>query len=119
MADHRDNQINYVEFKALDLGRIKSFYQQAFGWTFTDYGPGYTAFDEQGIAGGFEKTDQFPANGALVVLFHDDLEEVRRAIINAGGKIVRDIFPFPGGYRFHFMDPSGNELAVWSEKWVI
>ncbi len=112
----KDNQINYLEFKALDLGKIKSFYQQAFGWNLVDYGPGYTAFSRQGLEGGFEKTEQFPGNGALVILYHKDLEEARDAVVRAGGKVVRKIFAFPGGHRFHFTDPSGNELAVWSDK---
>lgn len=110
-----NNHINYIEFKAKDLVEIKKFYTQVFGWDFTDYGPGYTAFSESGIAGGFEKVDGKIVNGALIVLYHDDLERAKSEVIKANGKISTDIFSFPGGRRFHFLDPSGNELAVWSE----
>ncbi|NRA11747.1 MAG: VOC family protein [Crocinitomicaceae bacterium] len=96
----KDNQINYIEFQANDLD-IKEFYTSAFNWTFTDYGPTYTAFSESGMQGGFEKTD--------VAIIKDQ-------VIAAGGKISKDIFSFPGGRRFHFVDPSNNELAIWSDK---
>lgn len=110
-----NNHINYVEFKAKDLEAIKQFYSQALGWVFTDYGPTYIAFSESGLEGGFEKTEEAIVNGALVVLYHKNLEEIQKNIIAAGGKICLDTFSFPGGKRFHFLDPSGNELAVWSE----
>lgn len=110
------NHINYVEFKAHDLDAIKEFYGAAFGWTFTDYGPTYIAFFESGLDGGFEKTSDPIVHGALVVLYHTDLEGIKNKIAEAGGTIVKDIFHFPGGRRFHFTDPSGNELAVWSDK---
>ena len=108
--------INYVEFKANDLEQVKAFYQEAFAWEFTDYGPTYTAFSNSGLEGGFEKTDQAISNGALVVLYDENLEAVMDKVIKAGGKISRETFSFPGGRRFHFTDPSGNELAVWSDK---
>ncbi len=111
-----NNQINYIEFKAKDLGAIKQFYTTCFGWEFTDYGPTYVAFSESGLQGGFEKTDNAVINGALVVLYHQDLETIKEEIIRVGGKISKDIFSFPGGRRFHFLDPSGNELAIWSDK---
>lgn len=112
----QDNHINYVEFLAHDLEKIKAFYTAAFGWTFTDYGPAYTAFSDSGLEGGFEKTEDEIVNGALVVLYHKDLELVQQNVIDAGGTISKEIFSFPGGRRFHFADPSGNELAVWSDK---
>lgn len=111
-----DNQINYVEFKAHDLEQIKEFYSACFGWSFTDYGPTYIAFSESGLEGGFEKTEDEIINGALVVLYHQDLVAIKKRIIEVGGKIPIDIFSFPGGRRFHFLDPSGNELAIWSDK---
>ena len=110
-----NNHINYVEFKAHDLEKIKAFYAAAFGWEFTDYGPTYTAFSESGIAGGFEYSDQPIVNGVLVILYHQDLEKIKERVIKSGGSIVLDIFSFPGGRRFHFMDPTGNELAIWAE----
>ncbi len=112
----KNNQINYVEFKANDLEKIKKFYHQVFGWNFIDYGPTYVAFSESGIDGGFEKTDENIVIGTLVVLYHQDLDNIKGNIIEAGGKISKDIFSFPGGHRFQFIDPTGNELAVWSDK---
>ena len=111
----KNNHIDYIEFKALDLERIKSFYSVLFNWTFTDYGPTYVSFSNSGIAGGFEKSEDPVVNGTLIVLYNDDLENLKSRIVEAGGKISKDIFPFPGGRRFHFLDPSGNELAVWSK----
>jgi hypothetical protein len=112
----KDNHINYVEFKAKDLEKIKEFYTASFNWTFTDYGPTYTAFSESGLEGGFERTETDIINGALIVLYHKNLDQMKSTIIKAGGKIKRDIFSFPGGRRFHFADPSENELAVWSDQ---
>lgn len=111
-----NNHINYVEFKAKDLEKIKRFYHRAFGWSFTDYGPAYTAFSGSGLDGGFEKTDETIVNGALVVLYHRDLNSTEAKIVEAGGKISKPVFSFPGGHRFHFTDPAGNELAVWSDQ---
>ena len=112
----KDNHINYVEFKAQDLKKIKEFYKKSFDWTFTDYGPTYTAFSDSGLEGGFEKTEYEIMNGALVILYHTNLDLIKNKIIKSGGEISKDIFSFPGGRRFHFIDPSGNELAVWSDK---
>lgn len=112
----KDNHINYVEFKARDLEKIKEFYKAAFAWAFTDYGPTYSSFSESGLTGGFEKTEDEIANGALLVLYHKDLDFIKNKVVDAGGKITKDIFAFPGGRRFHFTDPDGNELAVWSDK---
>ena len=108
--------INYVELQANDLEKTKEFYSSAFGWTFTDFGPTYTAFPESGLEGGFAKTDDPIVNGALVVLYHENLEQIKVRVEQAGGNIAKDIFSFPGGRRFHFTDPSGNELAIWSDK---
>lgn len=112
----KSTPINYIEFKAKNLEEIKHFYSQTFGWVFTDYGPNYTAFSESGVAGGFEKTDEAIVNGALVVLHHDNLETIQEKVIAAGGEIVVPIFSFPGGRRFQFTDPSGNELAIWTNE---
>ncbi|NNC50601.1 MAG: VOC family protein [Flaviramulus sp.] len=111
-----DNHINYIEFKAANLEEIKRFYKGCFNWVFTDYGPTYVAFSESGIQGGFEKNDDEVINGALVVLYHKNLDLAKMNIIKNGGKISKDIFSFPGGRRFHFLDPAGNELAIWSDK---
>jgi len=107
-------RMDYVEFPATDIGATKAFYAGVFGWQFTDYGPDYTSFFDGRLAGGFT-TEWRPARGALVVFYASDLEGTEARIKAAGGKIVKPIFSFPGGRRFHFTDPNGNELAVWSE----
>ena len=111
-----NNHITYLEFKAYDLEKIKTFYHDLFGWTFTDYGPDYTSFSDACVHGGFEKTEEPITNGVLIVLYHADLESIKSDTEIAGGTISKDIFSFPGGRRFHFLDPSGNELAVWSDN---
>ena len=111
-----NNHINYVEFQASDLEKIKEFYINSLDWKFTDYGPDYVAFSECGLDGGFQRSENEIRNGALVILYNEDLEKIRKRIVNSGGIVSKDIFTFPGGRRFHFLDPAGNELAVWSEK---
>ena len=108
----QDGKIDYVEFPAADLPKAQDFYGQAFGWRFVDYGPTYAAFEE-GLDGGFD-ADNGPEK-PLVVLFATDLEAMQARIEAAGGEVTRPIFDFPGGRRFHFRDPAGNELAVWAE----
>ena len=111
----KDGKLDYIEMQAGDgtIDSVKSFYAAAFGWTFTDYGPSYSAFDE-GLDGGF---DGAAGSGAkpLPVLFSTDLEASLAAVQDAGGRILKPIYGFPGGRRFHFADPAGNELAVWAE----
>ncbi|OIQ30937.1 MAG: glyoxalase [Bacteroidetes bacterium MedPE-SWsnd-G2] len=108
--------IDYIEFKAKDLNQIKLFYQSVFDWSFTDYGPSYCSFENSGLSGGFELTNQPIVNGTLVVIYHSNLDLLIPKIVASDGHISKPIFSFPGGRRFHFTDPSGNELAVWSEK---
>jgi len=114
--NEHDRRIDYVEFPATDLEQVKAFYTGVFNWKFTDYGPTYTAFKDGRLNGGFTTTAQSGAGGALVVVYAVDLETVEAAVRQSGGKIVKAIFEFPGGRRFHFSDPSGNELAVWSNQ---
>lgn len=111
-----DGKIDYVELPGGDLPAQKAFYAGAFGWTFTDYGPDYASFSE-GVDGGFhsDPTDPGAIDKPLVVLFAHDLEAMEGRIRAAGGVVSRPIFSFPGGRRFHFTDPAGNELAVWGE----
>ena len=110
-----NNHIDYIEFKAKDLAAVKEFYQSCFQWKFTDYGPEYCSFENSGVYGGFQKSDEAPCDGVLVVLYHKELERILNKVREAGGRITKEIFSFPGGRRFHFRDPSGNQLAVWSE----
>ncbi len=109
-----DGKIDYVEFPAADLAPVKRFYEQAFGWAFTDYGPSYAAMSE-GLDGGFDADAAEQSRQPLVVLYAHDLEAMEAKVRAAGGQVTRPIYGFPGGRRFHFRDPSGNELAVWSE----
>jgi predicted enzyme related to lactoylglutathione lyase len=110
-----DRRIDYIEFPATDIAQVKEFYIQVFGWKFTDYGPDYTSFEDGRLAGGFWKAAPASRGGTLVVIYAADLEGIEKQVRAAGGTIVKEIFSFPGGRRFHFTDPSGNELAVWSE----
>ena len=111
-----DKCINYVELKVTDIQRAKAFYGTAFGWGFTDYGPNYSEFNDGHMKGGFEFSDTVePQGGPLVVLYGLDLETLQQSITDAGGTISAPVFEFPGGRRFHFKDPEGYELAVWSE----
>ena len=116
MPNHE--KIDYVEFPARDLKATKTFFTKAFGWSFQDYGPGYTSFSDSGITGGFYQSEQCARteNGSVLIVFYSsDLEGTLQKVIDAGGTIVKPVFSFPGGRRFHFTEPSGNELAVWSE----
>jgi predicted enzyme related to lactoylglutathione lyase len=109
-----DGKLDYLEMLGGDLPAVKAFYGQAFGWSFTDYGPEYAAFSE-GLDGGFyaDKTQAPPA--PLPVLYATDLEAMVGKVTAAGGVILKPIFDFPGGRRFHFRDPAGNEIAIWGD----
>jgi predicted enzyme related to lactoylglutathione lyase len=114
-------QMDYIEFPATDIEATKRFYNQVFGWKFQDWGPTYTSFHDGRLAGGFNGesqpavADAVKTRGVLVVLYATSLDDIYGKVKAAGGKIVRETFDFPGGKRFHFADPNGNELAVWSE----
>ena len=116
---HLHEKTNYVEFPADDLAAVKAFFSQVFGWKFTDYGPEYCAFNNAGLDGGFYKAELASSSqtgAALVVFYSEDLATSEAKISSAGGSIVKPIFSFPGGRRFHFADPCGNEYAVWSDR---
>jgi len=113
---HHENRIDYIELPATDIPATKSFYAAVFGWKFTDYGPDYVAFADGDMEGGFAKVAANRAGGPLVILYSSALEQTQAKVVSKGGKVAKPIFPFPGGRRFHFLDPNGNELAVWSEK---
>jgi hypothetical protein len=110
-----DRRIDYIEFPATDIAATRQFYQTVFGWTFEDYGPDYTSFADGRIAGGFYKADSVTGGGPLTVIYAVDLAAMETRVTEAGGRIVKPVFSFPGGRRFHFVDPSGNQLAIWSE----
>ena len=110
-----DGKIDYVEFRGPDMGAIKDFYTAAFGWSFTDYGPAYAAVD-QGLEGGFDTGSEPHLAPPLVVLYAHDLEAMAAKVTAAGGIITVPIYAFPGGRRFHFTDPAGTVLAVWTAQ---
>jgi predicted enzyme related to lactoylglutathione lyase len=114
-AQH-ENQIDYIEMSVKDIAASKRFYETVFGWKFEDYGPEYTSFFDGRLAGGLTTEKSTPVQGLLLVIYARDLVASQKKIKDAGGKIAKDIFAFPGGRRFHFMDPNGNELAVWSDQ---
>lgn len=112
-------KIDYVEFPSKDIKKTKTFFSQVFGWSFVDYGPEYTAFSDQRLNGGFFRSELSCSteNGSVLIVFYSSkLEQTQLKIEDAGGTIVKPIFSFPGGRRFHFSDPNGNEYAVWSDK---
>jgi predicted enzyme related to lactoylglutathione lyase len=114
---HLHHAIDYVEFTVRDLDAAKRFYSAAFGWKFNSYGPSYAGI--QGAdreVGGLSQTNEIRTGGPLVILYSEDLEQSVAAVRAAGGTILKEPFSFPGGRRFHFADPSGNELAVWSDN---
>lgn len=118
MPDPRDQTIDYLEISTRDIEASKKFFGELFGWQFTDYGSDYTSFNDGRIDGGFSRagTTASVASGSVLIVFYAaDLEGTLDRVKELGGTVIRDIFSFPGGRRFHFTDPSGNEFAVWSE----
>ncbi|MCJ8339601.1 MAG: VOC family protein [Pseudomonadales bacterium] len=116
MQDH--HKINYLEIPALDMQATKNFFSAVFEWGFTDYGPEYCSFDNAAIDGGFylaDKVASVASGSVLIVLYSDDLSSSAAKVTEHGGSIVRETFSFPGGSRFHFKDPNGNEFAVWKK----
>ena len=111
-----DRRIDYIEIDATDVAATKRFYMDCFGWRFTDYGPDYTSFEDGRITGGFRRAERTQKGSVLIVIFAMDLAAAEAKVRKAGGRIVKPVFDFPGGRRFHFTDPSGNELAVWSDR---
>jgi uncharacterized protein len=115
-AAHGHHAIDYIEIAVTDVAEAKRFYGAAFGWAFNDYGPGYAGIQGPGReVGGLRQDADVRPGGPLVVLYSRALDDTVAAVKKAGGGIVKEPFTFPGGRRFHFSDPSGNELAVWSE----
>ncbi|GIU35820.1 VOC family protein [Shewanella schlegeliana] len=118
MLQTQHHSINYLEIPVRELDKTKTFFNQVFGWEFVDYGPDYSCFVDVGITGGFFVSDKSFTTGAgcpLIVIYSQTLEASQANVVQAGGKICKAIFSFPGGRRFHFLDPNGNEYAVWSE----
>ena len=112
----QDRHIDYLEFPTTNMDATKKFYAAVFGWQFTDYGPDYSCFKDGGLRGGFTTEAQVANGGPLVVFYSTNLANIQTSVQEAGGTIVRETFEFPGGRRFHFADPSGNEMAIWSDQ---
>lgn len=117
---HVHHAIDYVEVSVTDLARAKSFYADAFGWEFNDYGPQYAGIRgaSGGVGdevGGLRVDSQVRTGGPLVLLYSAALDDTLGAVTAAGGQVVAPPYAFPGGRRFEFLDPSGNQLGVWSE----
>jgi hypothetical protein len=110
----KDRQIDNIEFNVADIARSKAFYGGAFGWTFVDYGPAYTEFSDGRLTGGFTTGLPVRPGGPLVILYAEDLDATQQRLKAQGAVISRETFAFPGGRRFHFTDPDGYELAVWT-----
>ena len=119
MATSIPRTIDYVEIPSKDIARSRAFFRELLGWTFTDYGPEYTSFEDGRIAGGFfasEKVSKVEQGGALPVIYMEALEQAKSDVVRLGGSVTRDIFSFPGGRRFHFTEPGGSEFSIWSDK---
>ena len=117
MPEHE--KLDYVEYPARDPAATRDFFKQVFSWEFEEYGPDYCAFSGQGLDGGFYRSELYSSTqggSALLVFYSEDLEDTMARIEAAGGRIVKPIFDFPGGRRFHFCEPSDNEFAVWSDR---
>lgn len=110
--------INYLEMPVKNIQSTKDFFSQVFGWEFVDYGPEYSCFLNAGITGGFYLSDQdftLTKGSPLLVIYSNELANSLQKVTDAGGTISKPVFEFPGGRRFHFLDPNGNEYAIWSE----
>jgi len=119
IKDDRENRIDFIEFPANSIGDLqqsKEFYKTVFGWSYKDWGDDYSDTKESGLGSGINADPSHRSQHPLAVIYAADLESVRAQVVVCNGKITRDIFAFPGGRRFNFEDPSGNELAVWSDK---
>lgn len=114
--EQHDRRIDYIELATADMAAMKTFYAGVFGWKMQDWGEDYTSFEDGRLAGGFLLVEQVQRDGPLVIIYAVDLEAAEAAVRAHGGVIVQGIFSFPGGRRFHFTDPAGNELAVWSDR---
>jgi predicted enzyme related to lactoylglutathione lyase len=115
---HKHHAIDYIEFTVVDMVAAQRFYRDAFGWQFNDYGPTYAGIRGPPAAeevGGLRLDSAVASGGPLVILYSNDLDATLARVSEVGGVVTQEPFEFPGGRRFHFQDPSGNVLAVWSE----
>ena len=112
-----EKQINYIEIPVTDPARAREFFAALFGWSFEDWGDDYISFNDGNLDGGFSRAPApAPATGVLVVFYSADLERDLARVQELGATISKEIFSFPGGRRFHFVDPVGTEYAIWSDR---
>ena len=112
---NEEGRIDYIEIPVTDLEKARAFFQALYGWTFQEWGPDYFSFDDGRLKGGLRRAEEpAPATGVLLVFFSEDLERDVGRVKELGATISQDIFEFPGGRRFHFVDPAGTEFAMWS-----
>jgi uncharacterized protein len=119
MKEYTNNHINFIEFPSKsveDLVRARKFYEDTFGWSFNEWGVDYIDTNESGVACGINAETASNSHAPLIVIYVKNLEDIRLKVMAAGAKICKEIFAFPGGRRFQYIDPAGNELAVWSDK---
>jgi predicted enzyme related to lactoylglutathione lyase len=110
-----ENRIDYIEIPVTDLPKARAFLETMFGWKFQEWGDEYFGFNDGSLNGGLRQANEpTPANGVLLTLYSEDLERDVVRVQDLGGTISQEIFPFPGGRRFHFIDPVGTEFAIWS-----
>ncbi len=111
----QETRIDYVEIPVTDLQKTQEFFGELFGWTFQEWGPDYSSFNDGRLDGGLRRSaEPAPASGVLLVFYSEDLERDLVRVEALGGTISQAIFEFPGGRRFHFVDPAGTEFAMWS-----
>jgi predicted enzyme related to lactoylglutathione lyase len=119
VRQQRENRFDFIEFPAENVGclnKAKAFYQRVFGWSYKDWGDDYSDTQSSGLGSGINADPSHRPRYPLAVIYASDLEDLREKVVASGGIITRELFSFPGGRRFHFTDPAGNELAVWSDK---
>ena len=111
-----ENRIDYIEIPVSDPAKARAFFEGMFGWKFQEWGPDYLSFNDGRFDGGICRAES-PGlgRGVLIVFFSEDLERDQQRVVDLGGKISKEIFDFPGGRRFQFFDPTGNEYAIWTE----
>jgi predicted enzyme related to lactoylglutathione lyase len=119
MSQRDEKKIDYVEIPVTDPAAARAFFDKLFGWSFEDWGPDYVSFNDGRMDGGFRRSEEAPPPGSVLVVFYsEDLERDRDRVVELGATISADIFDFPGGRRFHFTDPNGNEFAIWSDNGI-
>jgi predicted enzyme related to lactoylglutathione lyase len=110
-----EGKVDYLEIPVTDLDTTRTFFEGLFGWEFQEWGPDYYSFNDGRLDGGLRRSEQpAPATGVLLVFYSRDLERDFERVQELGARISQEIFEFPGGRRFHFVEPAGTEFAMWA-----